>query len=162
MKEAVLGIALGRVADGENNGELVFGQADTSKFDSSTTQTLPVSSNNGFWQIAMPAVTVNGQDISTNRQAILDTGTSLILAPFNDANAFHAQIQGSKSLEGGMFSIPCTTDAVVTMTFGNAAFQIDARDLVFQPIGNSPTGQCISSVSSGTITDAQTWLLGGE
>ena len=68
-------------ADGENNGELVFGQADTSKFDASTTQTLEVTSPQGFWQVAMSAVTVNDADTSTNRQAILDTGTSLMVAP---------------------------------------------------------------------------------
>ena len=69
---------------------------------------------------------------------------------------------GARKGTGGMYTIPCTTDAVVTMTFGNAAFQIDARDLLFQPLTNDPAGRCISSLSAGTVTDAQTWLLGGE
>ena len=60
--------------DGENIGELVFGQADTSKFDASTTQTLDVTSTDGFWQTAMAAVQVNGQAVVANRQAIHDTG----------------------------------------------------------------------------------------
>lgn len=61
-----------------------------------------------------------------------------------------------------MFSIPCTTDAVITMTFGFAAFQIDVRDMLFQPLTDDPEGQCISALSAGTVVDAQTWLLGGE
>ncbi|EIW72675.1 hypothetical protein TREMEDRAFT_66993 [Tremella mesenterica DSM 1558] len=146
IKEGILGIALGRVADGQNDGELVFGRADSSKLDASTTQTLPVTSQNGFWQVALGGVTVDGKVVSQQRQAILDTGTTLLLAPQQDQ---------------GMFSIPCTTDAVVEMTFGNVAFQIDPRDLIFQPLNNAdPTGQCLSSVMAGTVTDDQTWLMG--
>ncbi|RSH85382.1 hypothetical protein EHS25_004778 [Saitozyma podzolica] len=200
VQQAIMGFALGRVGestslqlfgespavqllsnktDGENVGEVVFGSADTSKLDSSTTQSLNVSSSDGFWQVNMPAVTVNNAETSTARQAILDTGapytslevqnqssltdgvgTSLIVAPPADAQAFHAQIQGAQSAGNGMFTIPCTTNAVVTMTFGNAAFQIDPRDLLFQPVSNDLTGDCISAVSAGTVTDDQTWLLG--
>ena len=65
-------------------------------------------------------------------------------------------------LQGGMFSIPCTTDTAVTLTFGQAAFQIDPRDMLFQPMTNDLTGQCISSLSAGNIVDDQTWLLGGQ
>lgn len=65
-------------------------------------------------------------------------------------------------LQGGMFSVPCTTDTAVTLTFGQAAFQIDPRDMLFQPMTNDLTGQCISSLSAGNIVDDQTWLLGGQ
>ncbi|GFZ43160.1 hypothetical protein JCM24511_00879 [Saitozyma sp. JCM 24511] len=144
VQQAIMGFALGRVADGENNGEIVFGQADTSKLDASTTQTLDVSSTNGFWQVPLSAITVNNADTSTGRQAILDTG--------RDAD--------HRSAGSGMYTIPCTTTATVTMTFGNAAFQIDPRDLLFEPTSNDLTGDCISAVSAGTVTDDQTWLLG--
>lgn len=82
---------------------------------------------------------------------------------------FHTKDKGAGSelslmirLSNGMFSIPCTTDAVITMTFGAAAFQIDIRDMLFQPLTNNVKGQCISSLSAGTVTDATTWLLGGQ
>nr|XP_018267070.1 endopeptidase [Kwoniella dejecticola CBS 10117]OBR89228.1 endopeptidase [Kwoniella dejecticola CBS 10117] len=146
IKSPILGIALGRLTDGENNGELVFGQADTAKIDASTTQTLQVSSNDGFWQVEMGAVTVDGVQAVGARQAILDTG-NLMIAPPADVG-------------GGMFSIPCMIDQEVTMTFGNVAFQIDVRDLLFQPLSNDLTGDCLSSLSAGTIKDDVTWLLG--
>lgn len=160
IQNAILGIALGRYADGENDGELVFGQADASKFDPSTTQTLPVTSDDGFWQVTMSAVTIDGQDAVINRQAILDTGTTLMMAPNDDAMAFHELINGSASIGSGMFSIPCTIEQVVTMTFGNVAFQIDVRDLIFQPITDDLRGNCVSSLSAGTIKNGDTWLLG--
>lgn len=86
------------------------------------------------------------------------------------------------SIGNGMFSIPCTIEQVVTMTFGNVAFQyvsllsflnvsfsredltktfrIDVRDLIFQPITNDSRGSCVSSLSAGTIKNGDTWLLG--
>ncbi|OCF41401.1 hypothetical protein I317_04792 [Kwoniella heveanensis CBS 569] len=147
IKGPVLGIALGRVTDGENNGELVFGQANTAKLDSRTTQTLPVTSDDGFWQVEMLCVRVDGVEAVGSRQAILDTGTSLMIAPPADVG-------------GGMFSIPCTLDQEVTMTFGNIAFQIDVRDLIFQPLSADLSGDCLSSLSAGVIKDDSTWLLG--
>lgn len=69
------------VADGENNGELAFGQVNKAKLDPGTTQILPVSSTRGFWQVDMGDVNVNGEVVATARQAILDTGTSLMVAP---------------------------------------------------------------------------------
>ncbi|KAK6905569.1 hypothetical protein I203_106399 [Kwoniella mangroviensis CBS 8507] len=160
IKNPILGIALGRLTDGENNGELVFGQANNAKLDSTTTQTLQVTSLEGFWQVDMAAVTIDGTNAVTGRQAILDTGTSLMIAPPTDAAAFHAQINGAADVGGGMFSIPCTIDQEITMTFGNVAFQIDVRDLLFQPLSNDLTGDCLSSLSAGTIKDDVTWLLG--
>lgn len=86
------------------------------------------------------------------------------------------------SIGSGMFSIPCTIEQVVTMTFGNVAFQyvsrscflnvlfyckyltrtsrIDVRDLIFQPITDDLQGNCVSSLSAGTIKNGDTWLLG--
>ncbi|ORX34252.1 aspartic peptidase domain-containing protein [Kockovaella imperatae] len=160
VKSSIMGYALGRVADGNNDGEIVFGQADPNKFDPSTTQTMAVSSSNGFWQVPLGAVIVNGDTVVSGRQVILDTGTSLMVAPEPDADAFHAQIAGSQSLGNGMYSIPCTTEAKVFFQFGNAAFQMDVQDLLFQPTTSDLTGQCVSSLSAGTVTDDQTWLLG--
>ncbi|WWC86133.1 uncharacterized protein L201_001004 [Kwoniella dendrophila CBS 6074] len=160
IKEPILGVALGRLTDGENNGELVFGQADTSKYDPATTQTLKISSDEGFWQIEMAGVTIDGVQVLNGRQAILDTGTSLMIAPPADAAAFHAQIKGSKDAGGGMYSIPCTISQEISMTFGNIAFQIDVRDLLFQPMTEDLNGDCLSSLSAGNIKDDVTWLLG--
>ncbi|WVQ71263.1 hypothetical protein IAR50_000789 [Cryptococcus sp. DSM 104548] len=160
LQNAVLGIALGRVDDGDNSGELVFGQPDDAKIDASTTQTMQLTSTDGFWQVAMSAVSVDGQSAVTGKQAILDTGTSLMVAPEADATAVHQQIDGAADVGNGMYSIPCTTNQAVSMTFGNIAFNIDARDMIFQPLTNDLTGDCLSSLSAGTIKDDDTWLLG--
>ncbi|KAK1927993.1 hypothetical protein DB88DRAFT_480030 [Papiliotrema laurentii] len=59
-----------------------------------------------------------------------------------------------------MFSIPCTTNAKVSLKFGSATFPIDTRDFLFQPLNNDLKGDCISAITAETVSDAETWLLG--
>lgn len=75
----------------------MFGNVNAAKLDAATTQTIPVSSTNGHWQVDLGAVNVDGNAVATARQAILDTGTSLMVAPEADAQAFHAQIPGARA-----------------------------------------------------------------
>lgn len=153
---------LGRVADGDNDGEVTFGSLDTSKFQQNTLTTFDNVNTQGFWEGAMDAVTVDGQDLGLQgRTAILDTGTTLIIAPDADAKAVHAAIPGSQSDGQGGFTIPCTTSSSVALSFGGTSFAIDPRDLLFQPVDpNDPTGDCVSGISSGQIGGATEWLVG--
>lgn len=110
----------------------------------------------------MDAVTVDGQDAGLQgRTAILDTGTTLIVAPPDDVAAVHSLIEGAQDVGQGTFTIPCTTNASVALTFGNTSFAIDPRDIAFQPVDpNDPTGDCISGISAGQIGGATEWLVG--
>ncbi len=106
----------------------------------------------------MPAASVDGTDLGLNgRTAILDTGTTLIIAPAADALAIHQQIQGAQSDGQGGFIIPCTTTASVALTFGQTTFAIDPRDLAFAPLDpNDPTGEfTINLQKCGLLTDIQ-------
>lgn len=84
----------------------------------------------------------------------------MIVAPDADAQAVHAAIQGAKADGQGGFTVPCTTQASVALTFGGQAFAIDPRDLAFQPVdANNPNGDCVSGISSGNIGGATEWLV---
>jgi Eukaryotic aspartyl protease len=122
---------------------------------------LPNVNKNGFWEAAVDAVTVSGNNLGlTGRTAILDTGTTLIIAPQADANAVHQAISGAKSDGQGGFTVPCTTNATVAMTFGGASFAIDTRDLAVQPVDpNAPNGDCVSGIAAGNIGGANEWLV---
>lgn len=115
----------------------------------------------GFWEAAMDAVTVDGADLGfQGRTAILDTGTTLIVAPAADAAALHEKIQGAQSDGQGGFIVPCTTNAKVALSFGGTSFAIDPRDIAFQPVDpNDPTGDCFSGIASGNIGGANEWLV---
>ena len=125
---------------------MTLGGVDASKFTGKLTTFANVNTQ-GFWAGAMDAVSVNGKSLDLkNRTAILDTGarerlwrkaeadrsatgTTLIVAPAADATAIHAAIPGAKSDGQGAFTVPCTTEAVVALSFGGVAFSIDPRDL---------------------------------
>ncbi|KAG6861997.1 hypothetical protein C0995_008184 [Termitomyces sp. Mi166 len=162
VTDAITSYKISRLADNLNDGEITFGGLDTTKFDQNTLVTVDNVNQDGFWEGNMDAVTVDGQDSGLQgRTAILDTGTTLIVAPPDDATAVHQLIQGAQDVGQGTFTIPCTTNASVALSFGGTSFSIDPRDLAFQPVDpNDPTGDCISGISSGQIGGATEWLVG--
>ncbi|KAI1797305.1 acid protease [Ganoderma leucocontextum] len=158
--DAITSFKISRLADDKNDGEITFGGLDDTKFDSQTLVTFDNVATNGFWEGAMDAVTVDGQDTGlSGRSAILDTGTTLIVAPPADATAVHQLIDGAQDDGQGGFTIPCNTNASVALTFSGQQFAIDTRDLVFAQADNTGT-TCVSGISSGQIVDDTTWLVG--
>lgn len=109
----------------------------------------------------MSKVTVNGQDSGlTGRTAILDTGTTLIVAPYPDAMLVHGLIPGAKPDGQGGYTIPCTTNASVALTFGDTSFGIDPRDIIIAPVDvDDLRGDCVSGISSGSVGGATEWLV---
>lgn len=161
IQSAITSYKISRLADGKNDGEITFGGIDQTKIDPATLTTITNVNKNGFWEVPFTA-SVGGKDLGlAGRTAILDTGTSLIIAPPADATALHQQIPGAKSDGQGGFTIPCTTDAVVSFKMGTQDFAIDSRDLLFVPVNqNDLTGDCVSGIMSGQIGGAQEWLVG--
>jgi hypothetical protein len=159
IKEAITSYKISRVSDGLNDGEITFGGLDQSKFDPNTLVTFPNVNKDGFWEGEF-TVSVDGQDLGTqSRTAILDTGTTLIIAPAADAKAIHSKIPGAKTDAEGHFIIPCTTTAVVSLTFGGKSFDINPADLLFAPVNlNDPQGDCNSAIVSGDIAGVDKWL----
>ena len=96
--------------------------------------------------------------MGTNFQAVVDTGTTLIIAPAADAAAVHALIPGAQSDGQGGFIIPCDTNSSVALEFGGTSFAINPEDLIFAAADNTGTN-CVSGISSGQILDDTTWLV---
>ena len=157
--DAITSYKISRLADNKNDGEITFGGLDETKFDPNTLVTFDNVATNGFWEGAMDSVSVDGQDTGLQgRSAILDTGTTLIVAPPADAAAVHQLIDGAQDDGQGGFIIPCNTNASVALSFGGQEFAIDTRDLVFAQADNTGTN-CVSGISSGQIVDDVTWLV---
>lgn len=79
----VVGYKLARSTDSINDGELTLGGLDSSKFDNSTLVNLPVISDRfDLWAVDIAQIQVGGRPLTLQlRSALLDTGTTLILAP---------------------------------------------------------------------------------
>lgn len=159
ISKAITSYKIPRVSDGLNDGEITFGGLDNSKFDSKTLVTVDSINPLGFWEAPLTA-SVDGKDLGLQgRTAILDTGTTLLVLPSDDAAAIHAKIPGAKDDGQGGFTIPCTTNSVVSFTFGGQAFDINPVDLLFLPADpNNLQGDCLSSISSGQVGGPQQWL----
>ncbi|GAA5983726.1 hypothetical protein JCM11641_001730 [Rhodosporidiobolus odoratus] len=159
---AQMGYKLGRVSDGKNDGEVTFGGVDGSKYQGEITQVQNVNTQ-GFWEASLSLVTVDNTTLFTSsamRTAILDTGTTLMIAPKADAEAIHAAIPGSRPDGQGGFTLPCTTESVLSLSFGGVAFPILPSDLTFLPLSDDLEGDCISSISSGDVGGQGEWLVG--
>ncbi|KAJ1041123.1 hypothetical protein NDA10_004325 [Ustilago hordei] len=160
VQAPVMGYHLGRIANGYNDDEVTFGGVDPAKYSGKITEIDNVSTK-GFWEASIEAITVGGTDLDLpGRTAILDTGTTLIVAPEADADAVHAQIPGSKSDGQGRYTIPCTTTKQLAFTFGEVEFPVDTRDLLFSPVDqNDPLGDCVSAISAGNVGQRNEWLV---
>ncbi|KAM0751497.1 acid protease [Meredithblackwellia eburnea MCA 4105] len=160
VTSAQMGYHLARLSDGNNDGEITFGGVDSTKFSGTLAEFSNVNTQ-GFWEGALEDVTVNGASLGLNgRTAILDTGTTLIVAPSADAEAIHAAIPGAASDGNGGFTIPCTSTATVALSFGGQSFKINPTDLTFLPVTNDLQGDCVSGISAGQIGGANEWLVG--
>ncbi|EGG09113.1 uncharacterized protein MELLADRAFT_34629 [Melampsora larici-populina 98AG31] len=156
---AFIGYSLGRVSDNQNIGQATFGGVDQTKFSGNLTM-FPNVNKKGFWEGEMASIMVDGQVVLRQRTGILDTGTTLIVAPPADAQALHAHIPGASSDGKGGFFIPCTSKAKVALSFGGVPFEINPVDLTFQPTTTDLSANCISAISSGTVGGPNQWLLG--
>ncbi|KAG1747106.1 acid protease [Suillus paluster] len=160
ISSAIASFKISRLADQLNDGQVTFGGLDSTKFIASSLVTIPNVNQQGFWEGAMDAITVNGQSSGlTGRTAILDTGTTLIIAPQADTQAIMTMLGGKCDTQ--QCTVPCTTNASVALSFGNASFTIDPRDMALLPVDlNAPTGDCTAGIQAGTIGTNTEWLVG--
>jgi hypothetical protein len=125
ISSAITSFKISHLADQLNDGEVTFGGLDSSKFDTNTLITIPNVSKLGFWEGAMDAITVNRQDSGmTGRTAILDTGTTLIIAPAADTQAVitacavvfssGSQVHLTRGAWLGVLALGCSTSVGIT------------------------------------------------
>ena len=102
---------------GGDASELKFDAIDFNKIQGNFT-TIALTPDTGFWKIPIQSLYVHILGNTTfvpldtghnNRQAIVDTGTTVILAPKRIAKAIHALIPGARSsgLFSSSFIFPC-------------------------------------------------------
>ncbi|CAG8832558.1 7760_t:CDS:1, partial [Gigaspora margarita] len=150
--------------DFDDQGTFTLGGVDESKFKGKITynSVIPSPGYDGiaFWQINLDDASVDGKSLSfSGKSATIDTGTSVLFIPPNDAKAIHDKIPDSEyDDQNGFYIIPCDTTAVVSLKFGGVDYKIPARDLIWSPISGT---QCISSIMPLELdNDPDSWLVG--
>ncbi|KAK0235770.1 aspartic peptidase domain-containing protein [Armillaria nabsnona] len=162
IEDAVVSFKISRAADEKNDGELMLGGMNLSKFQPDTAVTVKNENNRGFWEVPLDDIMVNGESLGLlNRSAVLDTGSTLILAQAKDVASIHQRIPGAR-FDQGSWIIPCQTRAVVSFVIGGREFPIDSRDLRFSYVDENNAEDCISGISRGReLLEGPThWLVG--
>lgn len=156
LEENIFGIHLSRSADGATDGQITFGSVDTSRFNGELSYTNSIASD-GLWEVPVEGASVDGQSLGyTGKTAVIDTGTSYILMPLEDAKALHGKIPGSSN-SGETFAIPCDTQLSIQFTFSGVTYDVSPKDYVGKP---DKAGKCASNIVGHQSFGPDTWMLG--
>lgn len=125
-------VALSRATDGLNDGVVHFGRIVKSYYTGDMTFSKSIS-DLGYWEIDIDDAAVDGKSLGLKgRTAIIDTGTSLILLPPDDAYNLHLAIEGART-DGESFAVPCVTNKTLDMTFSGVTYRIPPIDWIGDP-----------------------------
>ncbi|XP_049921107.1 pepsin A-like [Epinephelus moara] len=127
---------------GDQGSEVVFGGIDNSHYTGQVTW-VPLTSAT-YWQIKMDGVKINGQTVACagGCQAIIDTGTSLIVGPTNDINNMNSWV-GASTNQYGESTVNCQNVGSmpeVTFTLNGHDFTLPASAYVSQNYYGCNTG----------------------
>lgn len=123
----------------EVGGEIVFGGADETRYSGAITY-LPVT-RKAYWQIKMDSVQAGSKTVCENGcQAIVDTGTSLLVGPSDEIKTINRAIGATKVPFTEEYMIDCYRIddlPVVKFTLGGQVFTLEGKDYVIQVSRNT-------------------------
>lgn len=139
-----------------DDGELTIGDVDNSSFTGNVTYT-PVTQR-GYWQVTLNSVNVNSTAVPSTRnvQSVIDTGTTFILASYQQVRMFYQSIPGSRSFGNGFYVFPCEATFNVSMTFGGTEFPI-ASDLFNLGTIDGNGNECVGAIVGSAFNF---WIVG--
>ncbi|XP_046896019.1 pepsin A-like [Hypomesus transpacificus] len=140
---------------GQSGSVVVFGGIDSNYYSGQLTY-IPLTSET-YWQISMDSVIINGNVVACSGgcQAIVDTGTSLIVGPTSDISNMNAWV-GASTDQYGDAVVNCQNISQmpeVTFTLNGNHFTIPASAYVSQSSYGCNTG-------FGSDGNSQLWILG--
>lgn len=157
LQKNLLGIHLQRNSDGSTDGELNFGSPNTDRYTGDVSYTSTVKGSD-LWEIPIDDAAVNGVKCSFyGKTAIIDTGTSFLLLPPEDAKCIHKLIPGSQQ-EGEIFNVPCLASVPVQIIISKITYNIPPKDYLGKPV---PGGTlCESNIIGKDTFGPDRWLVG--
>ncbi|KAK9364192.1 aspartic peptidase domain-containing protein [Lipomyces starkeyi] len=144
-----------------NGGSISFGGVDTSRFTGDISF-VDVANSQGLWIVDVDDCYVNGKaENLLDKLALIDTGTTLILIPSDDALQIHKDLVGSAGVvrtDGINYVIACNTTSELAFGFGGVQWSIDPSDY----IGNTydDDGNCVTNIQG--VHGTSTWLMGAS
>ncbi|KAH9462095.1 hypothetical protein Pst134EA_004943 [Puccinia striiformis f. sp. tritici] len=156
-QQGVMGSRFSRKSD--VGSEITIGGVNPAAFVGPFT-TLNVMAMEGqppaFWDVTFDGAIVNGQRLQLSSTiATIDTGTSVIGVPQEDARAIYASVPGAASSGGGQYTYPCQSIPFVSLVFGGRKFDINPADM---SIGKDKKGRCVGGIIG--LDKKGVWLVG--
>ncbi|XP_036434265.1 pepsin-3-like [Colossoma macropomum] len=141
-------------SDEEEGSVVIFGEIDSSYYTGDI-YWIPLSSET-YYQITMDSVIINGKTVACSGgcQAIIDTGTSVIVGPNSDINSINSVV-GATTDEYGDAIVSCSSIKSmpsVTFTLNDYTFTIPASSYV-----SESSDTCITGFSGSYDS---LWILG--
>ncbi|KAI9261047.1 aspartic peptidase domain-containing protein [Sporodiniella umbellata] len=139
-------------------GELTFGDMDTSRFTGEISWAPVV--RKGYWEVSLDGAFLGSTSVSGSiHSAAIDTGTSLIITPTDQADLINTQIGAQKDMYD-QHSVDCSTISSLPdfcIMIAGSKFCLSANDYILQI-----NGQCISGFSGLDIPSpaGPIWIVG--
>ncbi|RKP10791.1 aspartic peptidase domain-containing protein [Thamnocephalis sphaerospora] len=144
-------------ANTQSTGEIIFGGIDASRFQSPM-RFAPVT-RPLYWQFHVDQVYIGGKSLKLSSDAVVDTGTSLIVVPSDIARQLHTQIPGSFFSPVSGWLLPCnlsSTGPALEFEMAGGKSTVPSVDYVGPALTMTPE-MCFSNIMNSEV---EHWILG--
>lgn len=161
LSEPVFSFYLDREENSNNGGKLIIGGFDPESGGNNTFNVHRVLENSQFWALTTDEIKLGSHTVSSRLQVVLDTGTSLIIAPtlawqpiLSILEKFDVEMDDSNLLV-----VKCShMDKLPHLTFviDGKSYVLTGRDYLLTNLQSS--GYCLVGISTASINNE--WILG--
>lgn len=135
-------------------GELTIGGIDTKDFKGEINWVNLDSET--YWHIPFGGMFINGTSVTSNKAAVVDTGTSLIAGPKADVDAIAAKVGAKKNI-AGEYMVDCGAALPdVTIAINGLKYTLSKDDYVIK----ASSTQCLFGFMGINIPASVGWILG--
>lgn len=158
LKANTFGINLQRQSDNSNDGAIIFGDWNRSRVDGDLNW-ISTSPQSKLWEVPVDDAVIDSKPAGfPGKRAIIDTGSSFLLLPPDDAKKLFDAFPGSQS-NGDQYRLPCSSGTVLEFKLGGEAYDMSPEDYLGPP---SDGGMCESNILARQTFHPDQWILGAS
>lgn len=143
-----------------SGASLFVGGSDTSLYSGDFTY-VPVTQE-GYWQVDLDGVSVDGDSVVNSISSIIDTGTTQIVGDEDNVAAVYKKISGAAEASqygDGIYTIPCDFNTPLSLTFGGQEFTVDPSTFNLGQADSSGSA-CIGGLAADSSLTDEFWIVG--
>ncbi|KAJ3721426.1 acid protease [Lentinula guzmanii] len=120
-----------------------------------------VDKSNGFWQVKNASVAVGGQNVLSDFDTIIDSGTTIMYGPPDMVKEIYAKVEGATIFDSdeGFYSFPCDKVPDISFSWGGENFAISSENLNLGRTALNAT-TCAGALAAKDLGLGNTLLLG--